>query len=79
MTIARKALTANPVSARAALTTEFPTALDRTVRPGLRAAPVLVIGSARRLRLLPVEGFAELALGLVLLPRVRFSHTGSLA
>src|ERR1700739_100347 len=62
-----------------ALATEFPTALDRTMRPGLLAAAVLVIGSARGLGLLAIAGFAALTLGLVLLRRFRFGHTGSLA
>ena len=87
----RKALSADDYDQRlaAALAAEFPTALCRTVRPRLLAATVFVIGSARRVGHLAVEGFAELALGLVLGPLrprrltifrgVRFSHTGSLA
>src|SRR5437879_10681034 len=65
-------------TALAALAAELPAALGRTVRPRLLVAAVLVVGSARRLRLLAVERFTELALGLVFLLRVRFGHDGSL-
>ncbi|AMC54496.1 hypothetical protein RN07_1265 [Mycobacterium tuberculosis variant bovis] len=44
----------------------IPTARHRTVRPRLLAAAILMIGSARRLCHLAVEGFPELALGLTL-------------
>lgn len=60
----------SPLSRRApwlaALAAKFPTARHRTVRPRLLAAAILMIGSARRLCHLAVEGFPELALGLTL-------------
>jgi hypothetical protein len=71
---------AGPDEGLPALAAEFPTALDWTVGPRLLTAAVLVIGSARRLRRLAVEGFTELALGVVLcvggiLRRLRFGHS----
>ena len=49
-----------------ALSAEFATALHRTVCPRLFVATAFVIGSARRLGHLAVQGLTELALDLVL-------------
>jgi hypothetical protein len=49
-----------------AFAAEFSAALHRTVCAGLLGTAVLVIRPARRLRVLAVQGFAELAFGPVL-------------